>query len=116
MIEEARMMDPATLLLVLMMSAVPAPTLGASGSPSTPRIDHRQAVQQQRIDEGVASGELTGKETARLQAEQARIRRVEDGALADGRLTRKERARIEHMQDEANTHISRQTHDRQRTN
>jgi hypothetical protein len=110
MIEEARMMDPATLLLVLMMSAVPAPTLGASGSPSTPRIDHRQAVQQQRIDQGVASGELTGKETARLQAEQARIRRVEGG------LTRKERARIEHMQDEASTHISRQTHDRQRTN
>lgn len=110
------MMDPATLLLVLMMGAVPAPAFGASGSPSTPRIDHRQAVQQQRINQGAASGELTGKEAGRLQAEQARIRRVEDRALADGRLTRKEQARIEHMQDEASTHISRQTHDRQRTN
>lgn len=108
------MMDPATLLLVLMMGAVPASGLGASGNPSTPRIDQRQAVQQQRIDQGAASGELTGKETARLQAEQARIRRAEERALADGRLTQKERARIEHMQDEASTHISRQAHDHQR--
>lgn len=107
------MMDASTLLLVLMMGALPAQGLNASGIPSTPRIDHRQALHQQRISEGIALGELTRKEAARLQKEQARIQKAEDKALADGRLTRKERMRIEDMQDKAGTHISSQTHDRQ---
>ena len=108
------MMDATTLLLVLMMGALPAQGLDASSAASTPRIDHRQAVQQQRINRGVASGELTRSEAARLQKEQTRIQRAEDKALADGRLTRKEQMRIEDMQDRASAHISSQTHDRQR--
>ena len=107
-------MDATTLLLVLMMGALPAQGLNASGIPSNPRIDHRQATQQQRINEGIASGELTRKDAARLQKEQAQIQKAEDKALADGRLTRKERLRIEDMQDRASAHISSQTHDRQR--
>ena len=107
------MMDPTILLLVLMMGGLPAQGLDESTSRSTPRIDHRQATQQQRIDHGFASGELTRKEAARLQREQARIQKAEDNALADGRLTRSERVRIEKMQDSASAHISRQTHDRQ---
>jgi len=104
------MMDPTTLLLVLMMGAAPAPGLDQS-TPSTPRIDHRQAVQQQRINQGVASGELTRREAARLQKEQARIQEAENRALADGRLTRNERAKIERMQDKASSHISGEKHD-----
>ena len=107
------MMDPAILLLVLMMGALPAQGLDESAGRSTPRIDHRQATQQHRIDHGVASGELTRKEAARLQREQARIQKAEDHALADGRLTQNERVRIEKMQDRASAHISRQAHDSQ---
>jgi CRISPR/Cas system-associated endoribonuclease Cas2 len=107
------MTDPTTLLLVLMMGALPAQGLDASGAVSTPRIDHRQATQQQRINRGVASGELTRNEAARLQKEQTRIQRAEDKALADGRLTRKELTRIEDMQDRASAQISSQAHDRQ---
>ena len=106
------MMDPTTLLLVLMMGAAPASGLDQSPS-STPRIDHRQAVQQRRIDQGVASGELTRREAVRLQKEQARIQKAENRALADGRLTRKERAKIERLQDKASAHISAEKHDRQ---
>lgn len=107
------MLDPTTLLLVLMMGALPAQGLDESGIRSIPRIDHRQAAQQQRIDHGVASGELTRKEAARLQREQVRIQKAEDRALADGTLTRNERVRIEKLQDKASTPIARETHDRQ---
>ena len=106
------MMDPTTLLLVLMIGAAPSPSLGGSTA-SSPRIDQRQAAQQQRIHQGIASGELTRKEAARLQKEQARIQRAEDKALADGRLTRYERAQIERMQDKASAHIAAEKHDRQ---
>jgi len=37
-------------------------------------IDERQKRQQERIGEGIKSGELTAKEGAKLEAEQAKIR------------------------------------------
>jgi hypothetical protein len=111
--EENHMTNLTILLLALMMSASPAPGFAQSGTPSTPRIDQRQEKQQQRIDQGVASGALTEKEAARLQNEQDRIQKAEDKAAADGKLTKKERARIEHRQDQASKHIYRQKHDRQ---
>lgn len=109
-------MDLKILLIALMMGSLPATGLAQSGASSTPRIDQRQEWQQQRIDRGVASGALTEKEAARLQAEQERIQKVEDKAAADGTITKKERARIEHRQDQASKHIYRQKHDRQRAN
>ncbi len=39
----------------------------AAAQTATPGIDARQAHQQQRIDKGVASGELNAKEAARLK-------------------------------------------------
>lgn len=57
------MMDATTLLLVLMMGALPAQGLGASDLPSTPRIDYRHASQQQRINDGG----LTRSERRRIE-------------------------------------------------
>jgi len=110
------MIDLKILLIALMMGALPATGFGQSGTPSTTRIDHRQEKQQQRIDQGVASGALTEKEAARLHKEQDRLQKAEDKALADGKVTRKERARLEHRQDRASKHIYRQKHDRRRAN
>jgi len=110
------MIDLKILLLALMMGAVPATGLAQSGTSSTPRIDQRQELQQQRINQGAASGALSEKEAARLRQEQERIQSAEEKALNDGKITRKERARIEHRQDQASKHIYRQKHDRQRTN
>ncbi|MDH3286215.1 MAG: hypothetical protein OEP48_00600 [Betaproteobacteria bacterium] len=101
------MMDPTNLLIVLMLGALPATGPAHSETFSTPRIEHRQEWQQQRISHGVASGALTRREAARLQQKQARIERAEHRALGDGKLTRKERARIEHRQDQASKHIYR---------
>lgn len=89
----------------------PAPANAASTA--TPRIDQRQANQERRIDQGVASGQLTRRETRRLEAQQGRINRTEDAARADGKVTARERARLTHMQDRASANIARQRHDAQ---
>ena len=41
---------------------------------STPRIDQRQANQAARIEQGEASGALTGREAARLERGQRHVR------------------------------------------
>ena len=80
---------------------------------STPRIDQRQKNQQQRIDQGVKSGELNKKEAARLQKGQDRIQKMENKAAADGKVTAKERAKIEKAQDRESKRIYREKHDKQ---
>lgn len=81
---------------------------------STPRIDQRQKEQQQRIDQGVKSGQLNKKEAARLEKGQARIQKMENKAAADGKITARERARIEKAQDRESRRIERERHDKQR--
>ena len=46
----------------------------APATPATPRVDAREAKQQARIDQGVASGQLNARETNRLDT-RARTRR-----------------------------------------
>lgn len=84
-----------------------------SGAAATPRVDKRQARQEQRIDQGVASGELNKRETKKLEAEQNRIDRVEDRAKSDGVVTKGERAHLTRMQNKASRDIHHQKHDRQ---
>lgn len=85
----------------------------ASAPAATPRVDQRQANQEKRIDQGIASGELTNRETRRLEKEQVAINKAEDKAKADGTVTRKERARLHKMQNHASRDIRRQKHDAQ---
>jgi len=80
---------------------------------NTPRIDQRQANQEQRIDQGIASGQLNGREADRLNNQQEHIDKMENKAKSDGVMTKKERARISHAQDRASRQITRQKHDRQ---
>ncbi|CAG1016725.1 hypothetical protein BURC_01477 [Burkholderiaceae bacterium] len=85
----------------------------AASAASTPRVDQRQARQEQRIDQGVASGQLNARETARLEKEQAVIDKAENRAKSDGTVTKKERARLHRMQNHASRDIRHQKHDRQ---
>lgn len=80
----------------------------------TPGIDKRQANQEKRIDQGIASGELTKREARRLERQQNRIDRAEAAAKADGKVTKKERAGLHHMQDKASANIAHQKHDAQK--
>jgi hypothetical protein len=104
-------MKSASTLLVAVLAAFALPVLAQT---NTPNIDQRQANQQQRIDQGVKSGQLTGKEAARLEKGQEHVQKVEDKAKADGKVTKNERARIQHAENVQSRHIAKQKHDRQR--
>jgi hypothetical protein len=79
----------------------------------TPVIDERQTNQEQRIDQGIVSGQLNEREANRLNKQQEHVNKMEDRAKSDGVMTKKERARIGAAQDRASRHIAREKHDRQ---
>lgn len=80
---------------------------------NTPLVDQRQANQERRIDQGVASGSLTQREANRLDRGQDRVDNMENRAKSDGVVTRGERARMHQAQDRQSARIYRQKHDRQ---
>lgn len=80
---------------------------------NTPRVDQRQANQEQRIDQGVASGSLTQREANRLERSQRRVDNMENRAKADGVVSRQERVRLHQAQDVQSRRIYAQKHDRQ---
>ena len=98
-------------LLIAVLAAFALPVLAQT---STPKVDQRQANQQQRIDQGVASGQLTGKEAARLDKGQAQVEKKEAKAKADGKVTAKEREKLKKTQDQQSKKIKHEKHDKQR--
>jgi len=100
-----------------MLLAVSAMTLLITGmayaEAETPVIDQRQANQEKRIDQGIASGQLNEREANRLNKQQGHINKMEDKAKSDGVVTKREQARIHHAQDRASRHIAREKHDAQ---
>ena len=111
----------STLKTCLIASALAIASVGAlaqtvappASTPATPRVDQREANQLARIAQGAASGQLTPKETNRLEKEQAVINRAEANAKADGTVTRHERKRLHRLQDGASKDIHHQKHDAQ---
>ncbi len=78
-------------------------------------IKKREKRQQQRINEGVESGELTKKEAAKLKAQEAKLHReIKKDRKDGGGLTAKERAKISAKQDRLSRRIAKQKHDKQK--
>lgn len=78
------------------------------------RVDNRQERQAERIEDGVASGQITRREKLRLERQQRHINRMERRAEADGKVTLKEAVRIEKAQDRSSRTIRHARYDRQR--
>ena len=76
-------------------------------------IDRRQDRQEERIDQGIKSSELTRREAARLERGQAHVNRMENRALADGTISQGEFTRIERAQNVESRRIYHQKHDLQ---
>jgi len=71
--------------------------------------------ESQRIHQGVASGQLTAMEAAKLNNQKARLK--DEAALYkanDGRIDRRERADLKRDNNKLNENICRQKHDRNR--
>ena len=103
-----------SLIAAAVLTAFTLPALAQAPAPNTSRIDKREAKQQERIDQGVKSGQLTPKEAARLEKGQQRIEKMEAKAKADGKVTPKERVAVERAQDRQSRQIAREKHDKQR--
>jgi len=107
-------MNYRTLLAGLTLLATGTAFAQATDPAATPRVDKREARQEQRIEQGVASGQLTPRETHRLLAREARVENVEARAKSDGVVTAQERKHLAHLQNKDSAAIHRQKHDRQR--
>jgi len=87
-----------------------AAPMHAPGHPAT--INQRRENQQQRIGQGVRSGQLTARETGRLERREASIGRTERHMRADngGRLTRGDRVALNHRLNRTSRAIYRDKH------
>src|SRR5438105_3777324 len=89
---------------------------GSPNSPSSQRMQadvQRNINQQQRIEQGVKSGSLTTRETAKLEGGESRIDRAEARAGADGKVSAKEQRRIQRRENRESARIYREKHDAQ---
>ncbi|MFT3704086.1 MAG: hypothetical protein QM802_17090 [Agriterribacter sp.] len=80
-------------------------------SQTTPRVHRRQINQQERIANGVKDGELTNRETLRLEGREAKIQHDKRVAKSDGVVTARERAKLTREQNRTSRAIYRQKHD-----
>lgn len=87
-------------------------TLAAATPALAGEVDRREANQQARIGEGVGSGQLTPRETARLERKEARIDRQikRDRAENGGKLTPAEHRQINREQNRVSRQIYRAKH------
>ena len=79
------------------------------------QVKKRAENQQDRIAQGVKSGQLTAKETARLETKESRLNQeVRDmRAVNGGKLTGKEKAAVNQQQNTLSKDIYSQKHDAQ---
>ncbi|MFO1343014.1 hypothetical protein [Casimicrobium huifangae] len=98
-------------LRTLIAAAGVAVAFSASAQTATPNIDQRQANQQARIEQGKATGTLSKREAARMEAGQAKVQGMKQAAAADGKVTRAERKAIQKEQNKQSRRIHRQKHD-----
>jgi hypothetical protein len=81
---------------------------------ATPNLDKRQANQEKRIQQGVKSGELTKRESARLEKREAKLEANKQKAKADGVVTQQERANLQREANRDSKAIYRQKHEAQK--
>jgi hypothetical protein len=90
-----------------------AHTSGADPEARNRGINRRQENQQNRIEAGVKSGELTAAELRTLASERDDIKKRERAYRADGVLTPAERKELDAHIDIASRDILKQKHDAQ---
>ncbi len=88
-------------------------TVAGMAQTATPRVSKRQVNQQERIAQGVNSGELTARETTHLEGREEKIQQDKQTAKSDGTVTPQERAQLNREENRTSRAIYRQKHDAQ---
>jgi hypothetical protein len=96
--------------IILQSAALIALAMPAAYGQQT--INERKENQQDRIAQGVKSGELTPRETANLETKEAGLNKEEHNmrAAADGHLTAADRTKINRQQNNLSRQIYNKKH------
>src|SRR5947208_13302229 len=92
----------------LKLTAIAAALFCGSAFAQTGTVQ-RDVNQQERIEQGLKSGQLTTREAARLEREEAKVERDQARALRDGTLSPAEKARLAREQNKVSRDIYRST-------
>jgi hypothetical protein len=84
-------------------------SIGAYAQTATSETQ-RDVNQQERIEQGLQSGELSTKEAGQLERKEQQIDRTQAHAMKDGTLSPAEKARIQREQNQASREIYRDKH------
>jgi Spy/CpxP family protein refolding chaperone len=108
-------MKLATFAIAATLALVPAAIFAqaTATTPATPpTINERKVDQQDRIGQGVKSGELTAGETSHLEHQEAGINKEESGMRAqdNGHLTTQDRKTLTAQQNKESKRIYRDKH------
>ena len=112
-------MNVTKFALIASLILAPAAILAQTTTNTTPtpgqhdyNINQRKTDQQDRIAQGVKSGQLTAGETGRLEHQEAGINKEERGMRAqdNGHLTKSDRQTIHQQQNQESRRIYRDKH------
>jgi len=106
------------LAIVLTGAAASLPAFAQSQQAADPNeIHQRKENQQDRIAQGVKSGQLTPRETANLENKEAAINHEtrEDRKANGGKLTPAEKAKVNRQQNRTSRQIYRDKHNNRTT-
>ena len=101
-----------TAIALAVSALVAVPALAQTTSSEV----QRDVNQQQRIENGLQSGQLSTKEAAKLEKGEANIEKMESKAEANGNLSNAEKQRIQRAQNKESQEIYRDTHNAQTGN
>jgi hypothetical protein len=112
-------MNLTRLALIASLALAPAAVFAQTTTATTPTpgqhdydINQRKTDQQDRIAQGVRSGQLTAGETSHLETQEAGINKEERGMRAqdNGHLTKTDRQTIHQQQNQESRRIYRDKH------
>ncbi len=106
------------ILFRLSFAAIAAGALSANawGADVVARDVQRDVNQEQRIEQGLQSGELSTREAGKLEREEQHVDQLEAHDLKDGSISAAEQARINAAQSNVSQDIYQQKHDVQQGN
>ena len=102
--------------IVLALSVVTLLSGVAFADTVAAKDQQRDVNQQQRIEQGLQSGQLSTREAGRLEREQQHVDRMEAHDLKDGHVSAAEQRRLDQAQNAASADIYKQKHDAQEGN
>jgi hypothetical protein len=103
---------PNTAITIAVSALLAVPALAQTTSSEV----QRDVDQQQRIENGLQSGQLSTREAAKLEKGEANIEKMESKAEANGNLGNAEKQRIQRAQNKESQEIYRDTHNAQTGN